>query len=133
MTDIIKNHELMNVFYQETQNLIDEMKKDLAVLSQGGERKTEEQTERSSVLNRLFRDAHIMKSSSASVGFDDLAKLTQSLEKIFKMASYEKLVMTADVVSLLSQCVEACQKILNNERVAGYEELLEQLNSTLHP
>lgn len=133
MSEPIKNHELMDVFYQETQNLIDEMKKDLSVLSQGGETRAEEQTERSSVLNRLFRDAHIVKSSSASVGFDDLGKLTQSLEKIFKTASHQRQALTSEVISLLSESVRVCQKLLNEEEVVGYKELLERLNGALHP
>ncbi len=39
--------------------------------------------------------------------------------------------MTADVISLLSESVEACQKLLNEKEIVGHKELLDQLNSIL--
>ncbi len=37
--------------------------------------------------------------------------------------------MTADVISLLSESVETCQKLLNQEEITGHKELLDHLNS----
>ena len=137
----------MDIFYEEAQSLIDEMRQGLSTLSQ--ERGTKDQTicssnepfelsqaaliEQSAVLRRLFRCAHIIKTSSASVGLDELRKVTEALEKFFKKTSDERCVMTADVISLLSESVEACQKLLNQEEIAGHKELLNRLNSILQP
>ena len=132
MSYITDNKELMDAFYEETQSLLIEMKKDLSALSEGRKTRDEEQSKRSSVLNRLFRCAHIVKSSSASVGFDDLKNFCQALEKIFKTASDGKFVMTADVISLISESVNACQKLLRKEEVVGYKELLERLGGIVH-
>lgn len=126
MSDKIDNHELIEVFYGETQELIDKMRKDLLALDEGRETA-------SAILYRLFRYAHIIKSSAAIVGFEDLGKVVRALEKIFKTASNEKFIMTVDVISLLSESVEACQKLLNEEEVVGYIKLLERLNSVLQP
>jgi len=38
-------------------------------------------------------------------------------------------VMTADVISLLSESVEACQKLLNEQEIANHKELLYRLDS----
>ena len=123
MSEISDNHELMQVFYKEGQDLIEEMRKDLSILSEEPDPE---------VLRRLFRYAHIVKSSSGSVGFSDLEKVTEALEKIFRAASDERLVISADVIPLLGESVEVCQKLLNREKVASFEELLERLNSSFH-
>jgi two-component system chemotaxis sensor kinase CheA len=127
MSSITNDRELMKVFYQETRNLIDQMRKDISVLSEEQDRSGDEQSKCLSVLERLFRCAHIMKSSSASVGLNDLEKLTLSLEKTFKKALDGELVLTVELLPLLSESVETCQRILNEEEVVGYDGLLEQL------
>lgn len=124
MSEIFDDDELMEAFYKETQNLIDKMRKDLTALSERRD---------SNILQNLFRYAHIIKSSSGTVGFDDLKKVAQALEKIFKAVSDDKSVITADVIPLLSESVEACQKLINKEKVVGYKKLLERLNSIIRP
>jgi two-component system chemotaxis sensor kinase CheA len=119
----------MRVFFQETQNLIDQMRKDISVLNEEQDRDGHEKSRCLPVLERLFRCAHIMKSSSASVGFNDLEKLTLSLEKTFKKALDGELVLTVELLPLLSESVETCQRILNKEQVIGFDGLLEQLKS----
>ncbi len=147
MANITDNGELMDIFYEETQSLIDQMRQDLSALSQGQETTDEiacspnepfklsqaRLLEQSAVLRRLFRCAHIIKTSSASVGLDELEKIAETLERIFKKAGDEKCVITADVISLLSESVEACQKLLNKEEIVGHKELLGRLNSILQP
>ncbi len=147
MADITDNGELMDIFYEEAQSLIDEMRQGLSTLSQGQETRDKivcssnepfelSQTtlaEQSAVLRRLFRCAHIIKSSSASVGLDQLSKVAEALEKFFKKAGDERFVMTADIISLLSESMEACQKLLNKEEIVGHKELLGRLNSILQP
>ena len=147
MADITDNGELMDIFYKETQSLIDEMRQGLSTLSQGRETRDKiacssnapfelsqaTLLEQSAVLRHLFRCAHIIKSSSASVGLDELRKVTEALEKFFKKASDERFMMTADIISLLSESVEACQKLLNKEEIVGHKELLPRLNSILQP
>ncbi len=127
MANITDNEELMDIFYEETQSLIDEMRGDLSTLSQGQETSRDQ----SAVLRRLFRCAHVIKTSSASVGLDDLNKVTEALERIFKMAGDERFAMTADIISLLSESVDACRKLLNETEVVGHKELLDRLSSIL--
>ena len=147
MANITDNGELMDIFHEEAQSLIDQARQGLSTLSQ--ERETRDKTACSSnepfelsqttlryqsvVLPHLFRCAHIIKSSSASVGLIELSKVAEALERIFKKAGDERFVMTADIISLLSESVEACQKLLNKEEIAGHKELLERLNSILQP
>ena len=119
MSDKTDSQDLMDIFYEETQSMIDEMRKNLSTL--GGERVP-------SVLYHLFRCVHIIKSSSGAVGFDNLKDITHALEKIFNVEKEKKSKINADVIALFSESVEACQRLLNEEEVAGYKELLERLN-----
>lgn len=147
MANITDNGELIDIFYEEVQSLIDEMRGNLSTLSQGQETRDEivcssnEPSElsqaalrdQSAVLRRLFRCAHIIRSSSQSVGLDGLEKVAGALEKIFKKAGDEKFVMTADFISLFSESVEACQKLLNGAEIVGHKGLLDRLNAVLQP
>ncbi len=129
MAGITDNGELMDIFYEEAQDLIDEMSQSLSDLSQGQETSRDQST----AFYRLFRCAHNIKSSSRSVGLDKLQKVATVLEKIFKKAGDEDFVMTADAISLLSESVQVCQKLLSKEKIAGYDELLDRLNTILQP
>ena len=145
MANITDNGELMDIFYEEAQSLIDQARQGLSTLSQGQEARDKiafssnepfelSQTTlryQSVVLPHLFRCAHIIKSSSASVGLIELSKVAEALEKFFKKAGDERFVMTADFISLLSESVEVCQKLLNKEEITGHKELLDRLNSVL--
>ncbi len=145
MANLTDNGELMDIFYEEAQSLIDEMRQGLSTLSQGQEARDKiacssngpfelsqiALREQSAVLHRLFRCAHIIKSSSDSVGLDELRKVTEALEKFYKKAGDGRFAVTADVISLLSESVEACQKLLNQEEITGHKELLDRLNSIL--
>ena len=146
MTKIIDDQELMDAFYEEAQDRIGQMKKDLSTLvvrcvpHGEGRGSSDEiislpgvQRESSAVLPELLRSAHIIKSSSGSVGFKNLEKISQTLERVFKAAKDEKFEMNAEVISLLSESVEACQKLLDEEKVVGFKNLLGQLNNILHP
>ena len=129
MANITDDRELMDIFYEEAQSLIEEMRGNLSTLSQGQETSQDQ----SSALRRLFRCAHIIKTSSTSVGLDELNKVTEVLEKFFKKAGDEGSVMTADVISLLSESVESCQKLLNEQEIANHKELLDRLDSIVQP
>ncbi len=119
MSDKTDSEDLMDIFFEETQSLIDEMRKALATL--GGAKVQ-------SVFYQLFRYVHNIKSSSGAVGFDNLRDIAHALEKIFRVEKEKKSKINADVIALFSESVEACQRLLNEEEVIGYKELLERLN-----
>jgi chemotaxis protein histidine kinase CheA len=128
MSDINNDETLMEAFYEEVQNLIGKMRRDLANFFPPGE-----SGEQSAVVSRLFRYSHIIKSDSGSVGFDDLNEVSKNLERIFKKAKDEDLCLTVDTISLLSEAVEACQNLLNEEKVENHKALLERLSSIIQP
>lgn len=113
------DQELMDVFFKEAHDLIDEMRRELTSLSE---------EPNPANLGNLFRCAHTLKSSSGVVGFDNLHELALALERIFKGAKDEKCEINSKLISLFSEGIEACQKLLDGEEVEGIGELLQQLN-----
>jgi len=112
------DQELMDVFFKEAHDLIDEMRRELASLS--------EEPNPANLAN-LFRCAHTLKGSSDVVGFGNLHELALALEKFFKGAKDEKCGINPELISLLSEGIEVCQRLLNGEEVEGYNELVEGL------
>ena len=147
MENLTDNGELLDIFYEETQNLIDEMRQNLSALSQEPEASNETTSssngpvelsqdavpDQSSAFRRLFRCAHIIRSSSRSVGLDGLEQISGALERIFKKAGDEDVVMGVDTISLLCESVQACRKLLNQEEIVGRKNLLDRLNGILQP
>jgi chemotaxis protein histidine kinase CheA len=140
MTWIIDNDELMKVFYEEARELIDKMKNDLSTLNIKDKKRGDaaavetgdihvEKEGPFPTFRNLFRYAHTLKSSSRAVGFDKLEEVTQALERIFKEAEISAIDIDKNIISILSEGVEICGKLLKKEKVSGYKSLLAQLES----
>jgi len=112
------DQELMDVFFKEAHDLIDEMRRELASLSEELD---------TANLDNLFRCAHTLKSSSGIVGFDNLHELALALERTTKAVKDEKCEINSKLISLLSEGIEVCQRLLNGEEVEGIGELVEGL------
>jgi chemotaxis protein histidine kinase CheA len=120
MSEIIDDQQLKEIFYKEAQGLIDEMRNDLSILREkqksGNHIVTDDSQseERSAILDRLFRNAHTIKSNSGIMGFEDLRQIAANLEKIFKTARDAGDTMNTAAISQLSESVEACWKLINS-------------------
>ena len=114
------DQELMDVFLEEAQDLIDKMRTELSSLSEESNRVN---------LGNLFRCAHTLKGSSGIVGFDNLHELALSLERTTKAVEDENCEINPELISLLLEGIEACQTLLDGGEVEGIGELIiEQLN-----
>ena len=126
MENITISEELLEIFNEETKTLIEEMRQDMSILSQPAQT-----MDQALGLKRLFRCAHIIKSSSRSVGIDRLEQISEALERIFKKAGDADIVMEDDTISVLCESAEACQELLAGEEVIGHKELMDRLGSIL--
>ena len=126
MENITISEELLDIFNEETKSLIDEMRQDMSILSQPA--RTMDQA---LGLKRLFRCAHIIKSSSRSVGLDSLEQISEALERIFKKASDADIMMEENTITVLCESAEACQKLLAGEEVVGHKELMVRLGGII--
>lgn len=53
------------------------------------------------ILNTIFRAAHTIKGSSASMGFEKMAEITHSLENILDLLRHDQLEVTTEIIDLL--------------------------------
>jgi len=133
--DLKNNIELMETFKEEAQGLIEEIRKDLCILNSqlrnnNYELRTVNSTATNSqlkILFELFRSAHTLKGTALCVGFHELGEVAAVITDIFRDAKDGKLKIKAEIISLLSEGVEACDKFLDEEEVAGHKKLLKRI------
>ncbi|MBC7324184.1 MAG: Hpt domain-containing protein [Moorella sp. (in: Bacteria)] len=70
------------------------------------------------LLNTIFRAAHTLKGSSASMGFNRLATLTHRMENVLDLLRQGKRAVTREVVDLLLASLDRL-RLLKNSVAAG--------------
>ena len=125
------NNRLMHLFKAESQDEIREMAKGLACL------KNESRTmaDDSRIIGELLRNAHTLKSSSATAGFHNLKEMAEALAEIFRAAGHGRYEIRTDMIPLLEEGIDACQNLLEKldkeEGASDYENLLNRLRNLL--
>ncbi|MCB4756926.1 MAG: Hpt domain-containing protein [Elusimicrobia bacterium] len=114
--------ELMEIFKEEAQELIDKMRKELTSFEEWGK-----MPDRAAPLRELFRFAHILKGVSSQVEFGDLKKMAEALMKVFSAAKDGPSELKPLAISLLSEGIQACQNLFEQKEVGRFQELLEKL------
>ncbi len=128
------NPELVKVFKGEAQDLINKMKENLS-FSKNEIRDTNHDSRVTihyspSTIHELFRCAHTLRGSAGCVGFDKLGEIASVLTEIFRAAKDGGLKLDVDIISLLSEGIESCQKLLEKKEVINYNEFLERLKES---
>jgi len=75
-------------------------------------------------VNAIFRVAHTIKGMAATMGFTDLAELTHKMEDVLAEFREGKLKVTQDVVTVLFDCLDTLEKMVDNVQ-EGSEEKIE--------
>lgn len=85
-------------------------------------------------VNKIFRVAHTLKGMAASMGFNDMAELTHSMEGVLDKFRSGSLRVTSEVVTLLFHCLDTLEKMTQNVQNGSDERiditsLMDQLNA----
>ena len=124
MSEKTNNTELVEIYKEEAQHLIGVMRDGLSRLKENTD---------DGIRNKLywesFRCAHTLKGSSGCAGFHKIGEINKILTEIFRSAREGKFKINADFIPLLSEAVEACQRLLNEEEVGNYDELMKPLKT----
>ncbi|AWB09417.1 two-component system, chemotaxis family, sensor kinase CheA [Thermodesulfobium acidiphilum] len=99
-------NEYRSVFLEETRELIDQFEKSLLEL--------EKDPNNSGAIQSLFRAAHTIKGSSASLGFDSLAKFTHSLESLMDMVRNSKIALNQNIINILFKGLDYIQEAVDD-------------------
>ncbi len=105
--------EFLGVFIDEVDEQLDIIDQEILVLEQEGDSPE--------VIQRIFRAAHTLKGSSATMGFEDMTKLTHEMEHLLDHVRNGRLTVTHDLTNLLFKCLDELKQ-LKDEIVSGQEE-----------
>lgn len=128
MSDSILNQELMAIFFEETETLINEMIKDLTILNVN--RKVGKQDEYN-IYDRLHRCAHTIKGSAAVVGFSHLEEISHVMENVFFCGKEGTFKTGKAEFELLMEGVEVCNRLLRKENISDYREKINCLREMI--
>ncbi|MEI3608135.1 chemotaxis protein CheA [Pseudogracilibacillus sp. SO10305] len=70
-------------------------------------------------IEEIFRAAHTLKGMSATMGFEDLAKLTHKLENIFDGIRYDRLTVYTEMMDFLFTTVDALNEMVEDVSNGG--------------
>ncbi len=79
-------------------------------------------------LNEIFRVAHTIKGMAATMGYNSIAELTHKMEDVLERFRQGELKVTERVVTVLFQCLDNLEKMVNNvSEGIGDEENIENI------
>ncbi|GAA0356439.1 chemotaxis protein CheA [Bowmanella denitrificans] len=107
----IEMEQFHNVFFEESQEHLDEMEQFLMELDLDSPDKE--------LLNSIFRAAHSIKGGSGIFGFDALTGLTHVMENLLDRARKDSLTLTSSIVDVLLSTVDILKGILHSYRTGG--------------
>ncbi|AJA90458.1 chemotaxis protein CheA [Borreliella chilensis] len=100
----LENEELLGVFFEEAQNLVDILEENIMSL--------EDDPSNSDTIDEIFRAAHTLKGSSASLDMMELSDFTHIVEDVFDAIRDNKININNDLVDLLLNSLDIIKEML---------------------
>ena len=107
----MKIAEYEQLFLSEAQDILNSLNKVLVEL--------EKEPTNSALLHELFRQSHTLKSMAQSMRYDDIAKLTHSMETALALLRSGRLKAEKDIVNLLFKSVDALGNLIETVKGSG--------------
>ncbi|BCR22079.1 chemotaxis protein CheW [Borrelia sp. HM] len=119
-----ENEELLDIFFEEAQSLVDTLEENIMSL--------EDDPNNAETIDEIFRAAHTIKGSSASVDMMELSEFTHVVEDVFDAIRDNKLKICNDLIDLLLSSLDVIKSMLD-ERFHGnvYLQDVSELKSKL--
>ena len=120
---VVKKSEYEQLFLSEAQELISSANNVLVSL--------EKDPADSDLLHELFRQSHTLKSMAQTVGYEDVAKLTHSMEATLTLLRSGELSPRGDIVELLFSALDILNKSIEGtykgqSRLAGIDDMIKR-------
>lgn len=104
--------EFLGVFIDEVDEQLQIMDQEVLALEENGESKE--------VIQKLFRAAHTIKGSSATMGFEDMAQLTHAMENLLDHVRNNRLNVSEALIDLLFKCLDQLKQL--KDEIVSEEE-----------
>ena len=122
--------QYLEIFIDETKEHLQTLNEQVLVL--------ENEPENVDTINEIFRAAHSLKGMSGTMGFKRMQRLTHDMENVFSEIRNGKKTVSADLVDVVFQCLDALEGYLSNiqesadEGTEDNEEIISLLNDCLN-
>lgn len=100
--------EMVAMFVNNANELLEQIETDLVAIEKVAE------SDRVSVVNRIFRSAHTIKGESGFVGLNTIGKLAHTMENLLDQVRESKVEPTSQVVSTLLSSLDVLRSLLQN-------------------
>ncbi|WPM05671.1 chemotaxis protein CheW [Borreliella sinica] len=100
----LENEELLGVFFEEAQNLVDILEENIMSL--------EDDPNNSDTIDEIFRATHTLKGSSASLDMMELSDFTHIVEDVFDAIRDDRININNDLVDLLLKSLDVIKEML---------------------
>ena len=100
-----ENEELLGIFFEEAQNLVDTLEENIMSL--------EDDPNNAGTIDEIFRAAHTLKGSSASVDMMELSEFTHVVEDVFDAIRGNGLGICRELVDLLLNSLDVVKSMLD--------------------
>jgi len=71
------------------------------------------------IINEIFRSAHTLKGMSATMGYDDLAKLTHQMENVLDAIRHHTISVSPELLDVVFQAVDDLEAMVNSIAEGG--------------
>ncbi|MBR4808402.1 MAG: chemotaxis protein CheA [Lachnospiraceae bacterium] len=121
--------QYLEIFIDETKEHLQNLNENLLVI--------EKEPENKDTINEIFRAAHSLKGMAGTMGFKRMQRLTHDMENIFSEIRNDKMTVTAGLIDVLFQCLDALEEYLDiiqstaNEGENDNEAIINRLNEIL--
>lgn len=122
--------QYLEIFLDETKEHLQSLNEQLLIL--------EKEPENDTTINEIFRAAHSLKGMAGTMGYKRMQRLTHDMENIFSEIRNGKMKVSAGLVDVLFQCLDALEGYLEtiqetaNEGTNDNEPIITQLNAILN-
>lgn len=98
--------QYLEIFIDETKEHLQNLSQQLMIL--------EEEPENADTINEIFRAAHSLKGMAGTMGYKRMQHLTHIMENVLSEIRNGKMLVNADLVDVLFQCLDALEAYLDN-------------------
>lgn len=105
--------EILNIFQQESMEIISSMDGKLLMLEKGGFNYD--------IAIQLFRDAHSLKGSARMLGFEDIQNVAHKIEDVISLIKENKLKVQSYITDVISECLDFISDLINKTVVQKTE------------
>ena len=122
--------QYLEIFIDETKEHLQNLSQQLMIL--------EEEPGNADTINEIFRAAHSLKGMAGTMGFKRMQSLTHIMENVLSEIRNGKMDVTADLVDVLFQCLDALESYLDtitqtqDEGTEDNEAIIGRLNDFLN-